>query len=161
VTTTVPEQSRWFPDEMPMPAVNAETEGWWHAAAEHRLVVQRCEPCGRLRHPPGPVCPTCRSGSATWLQLDGTGSVYTYTVVRQAFVPALTESIPYVVAAIELDGAPGIRMVSNVVDVDPHDVEVGMRVAVVWEDMGADLALPRFGPVSAPSGSEPSERASP
>ena len=48
---------RWFPDEMPTPAASAETMGWWEAAADHRLVVQRCTACNATRHPPGPLCP--------------------------------------------------------------------------------------------------------
>ena len=139
---------RWFPDEMPVPAVNAETVGWWEAAARHRLVVQRCASCGTTRHPPGPICPHCRSTEAQWSELPGTGSVFTFTVVRQAFLPALADRIPYVVIAVELDGGDGARMVSNLVDIDPADVAIGMRVEVVWEVMGPELSLPRFRPVS-------------
>lgn len=139
---------RFFPDAMPMPAANAETAGWWEAAARHQLVVQRCTACGTTRHPPGPVCPACRSTEAEWAELAGTGTVYTYTVVRQAFLPALADVVPYVVAAIETDGGGGTRLVSNVVDVDPEDMEIGMPVELVWEDMGPDLALPRFRPAA-------------
>ncbi len=138
--------ARFFPDEMPPPAVNAETAGWWEACAQHRLVVQRCTQCGTTRHPPGPVCPRCRSTDAEWADLPGTGSVYTYTIVRQAFLPALADTIPYVVAAVEPDGAGGARLVSNVVDIDPEEVDIGMPVEVVWEDMGPELSLPRFRP---------------
>jgi len=138
---------RWFPDEMPLPAASAETLGWWEAAADHRLVVQRCTDCGRTRHPPGPVCPGCRSAAAELAQLPGTGTVYTFTVVHQAFIPALADRVPYVVAAVDLDGAGGARLVTDVVDVAPEDVTIGMRVAVAWEDMGPELALPRFRPI--------------
>jgi len=139
--------ARWFPDEMPVPAASAETVGWWEAAAAHRLVVQRCTDCGRTRHPPGPVCPRCRSAAAELAELPGTGTVYTFTVVHQAFIPALADRVPYVVAGVDLDGAGGVRLVSNVVDVAPEDVAIGMRVVVAWEDMGPELALPRFRPV--------------
>jgi uncharacterized protein len=135
---------RWFPDEMPMPAANAETVGWWEAAADHRLVVQRCTGCGQTRHPPGPVCPRCRSSASEWSALAGTGTVYTFTVVRQAFIPSLTDKLPYVVVAVELDGAQGARIVSNLVEVEPEEVTVGMPVEVAWEDMGPELAVPRF-----------------
>src|SRR5579863_8463294 len=111
---------------MPTPAANAETIGWWEAAADHRLVVQRCTACGHTRHPPGPVCPHCRSSAWEWSALRGTGTVYTYTVVRQAFIPSLQDRIPYVVIAVELDGADGARIVSNLVDVEPEEVAVGM-----------------------------------
>ncbi|HTT86762.1 MAG TPA: Zn-ribbon domain-containing OB-fold protein [Acidimicrobiales bacterium] len=138
--------TRWFPDEMPVPAVSAETVGWWEAAARHRLVVQRCTACGTTRHPPGPVCPRCRSTDADWATLPGTGRVFTYTVVRQAFIPSLASQLPYIVMAVDLDGAEGARIVSNLVDIDPAEVTIEMRVEVVWEDMGPDLALPRFRP---------------
>jgi uncharacterized OB-fold protein len=137
---------RWFPDEMPTPAASAETVGWWEAAADHRLVVQRCTECGRTRHPPGPVCPRCRSTASEWFALAGTGTVYTYTVVRQAFIASLQDKLPYVVIAVELDGAQGARMVSNLVDAEPEEVSVGMPVEVAWEDMGPELAIPRFRP---------------
>lgn len=137
---------RWFPDEMPEPAASAETVGWWEAAAAHRLVVQRCTDCGHTRHPPGPVCPQCRSLASEWLTLPGTGKVYTYTVVRQAFIPSLQDKIPYVVIAVELDGADGVRIVSNLVDAETEEVAVGLPVEVVWEDMGPELAVPRFRP---------------
>lgn len=135
---------RFFPDEMPMPAASAETLGWWEAAADHRLVVQRCASCGTLRHPPGPRCPRCRSSNHEWQDLPGTGVVYSYTLVRQAFIAPLADRLPYVVIAVELDEAPGVRLVSNLVDYDPEKVEIGMAVEVVWEDMGPNLALPRF-----------------
>ncbi len=137
---------RWFPDEMPAPAASADTLPWWQAAAEHRLVVQACAACGATRHPPGPRCPCCRSADVEWRDLSGRGAVYSYTVVHQAFVPALGDRLPYVVAAIDLDGGDGVRLVSNVVDVDPVQVRIGMTVEVVWEDVGPDLALPRFRP---------------
>ncbi|MHB8594306.1 MAG: Zn-ribbon domain-containing OB-fold protein [Acidimicrobiales bacterium] len=143
---------RFFPDEMPEPAASAETVGWWDACARHELVVQRCTACGHTRHPPGPLCPACRADGAQWAQLSGSGSVYSFTVVHQAFIAALADRVPYVVAAVELDGGGGTRMVSNVVGIDPHDVEIGMAVDVVWEDMGPELALPRFRPVAPASG---------
>ena len=143
---------RWFPDEMPVPAANAETAGWWEACTAHRLVVQRCGACGTTRHPPGPVCPACRSPEAEWSELPGTGTVHTFTVVRQAFLPSLADVVPYVVAVIEPDGAGGARMMSNVVEVDPDEMEIGMPVTVVWEDMGPELALPRFRPAAGSSG---------
>ena len=139
--------ARWFPDEMPVPAASAETIGWWEAAAAHRLVVQRCLGCGTTRHPPGPVCPACRSLRAELAEIPGTGTVYTFTVVHQAFIPALGERVPYVVAVVDLHEAGGARLVTNLVEVRPEDVAIGLPVMVAWEDMGSELALPRFRPI--------------
>ncbi|MHB8439283.1 MAG: Zn-ribbon domain-containing OB-fold protein [Acidimicrobiales bacterium] len=134
--------TRFFPDQMPVPALSSETAPWWEACAAHRLTVQQCDECGRTRHPPGPVCPSCRSSAAHFEELNGQATLYSYTVVRQAFLAGL--EVPYVVAVVEPVGGGGIRMVSNVVGIDPEDVEIGMALQVVWEDMGPELALPRF-----------------
>ena len=130
---------RWFPDSMPLPAANAETLPWWEAAREHRLVAQKCTGCSSLRHPPGPICPDCSDTASEWVELGGRGTVYTFTVVHQQFVPA---DVPYVVIAVDLP--EGVRIVSNLVGADPRDVHIGMPVELVWEDMSDDLALPRF-----------------
>lgn len=135
-----------MPQDMPAPAVTRETLPFWQAAAEHRLVVQACAGCGTVRHPPGPTCPACRSLAHRWNQVGGSGVVYTYTVVHQAFLPSLAAFVPYVVAAVQLDDAPAVRLVSNVVDVDPARVHVGMPVELAWDDVRPGLALPRFRP---------------
>jgi uncharacterized OB-fold protein len=121
---------------------------WWKAAAEHRLVVQRCTPCGHTRHPPAPICPECRSTDADWQELSGRGEVYTYTIVHRAI--AAGQELPYVVAVIALEDAGGVRVISNVVDVNPDELEIGLPVELVWEDMSDDLAIPRFRPVASP-----------
>jgi uncharacterized OB-fold protein len=138
--------TRWFPDSMPVPSASDHTLPWWRAAAEHRLVVQTCDECGTTRHPPAPRCFACRAEHHHWSDLPGTGTVYTFTLVRQAFVAALADQLPYVVAAVDLDGSGGVRLVTNVVDCDPAEVHIGQRVEVVWEDMGPELALPRVRP---------------
>lgn len=137
---------RWFPDDMPTPAASRETLAWWQAAAEHRLLVQSCNRCGRTRLPPGPLCPSCRSFDLGWTELTGRGTVYTYTIVHRAFVPSLADRLPYVVIVVELEGGRGARLVSNLVDAGPGTVRVGMPVELVWEDVGPELALPRFRP---------------
>ena len=135
---------RFFPDGMPPALADAVTLPFWQAAAEHRLVVQRCTGCGHTRLPPAPVCPECRSAEADWKALSGRGEVYTYTVVHRPL--AAGQQLPFVIAVIALEGGGGVRMISNLVSVRPEDVRVGMPVELVWEDMSAELALPRFRP---------------
>jgi uncharacterized OB-fold protein len=135
---------RYFPDGMPAPLADAVTLPWWQAASEHRLVVQRCTGCGRTRLPPAPICPACRSAEADWKQVSGRGEVYTYTVVHRPI--ATGQTLPFVIAVVALADAGGVRLLSNVVGVEPERVAVGMPVELVWEDMGPELAIPRFRP---------------
>jgi len=136
----------YFPEGMIPPPVTMDTVGFWEAAREHRLVLQRCDDCGRFQHPPAPVCHRCRSAAVRWADVEGRGNVYTYTAVHKAFIPALQDHLPYVVAVIELPGAGGTRIVSNLVDVAPSDVSIGMEVDLVWDDY-PELSVPRFRPV--------------
>jgi hypothetical protein len=138
--------SRWFPDDMPAPAVSRDTLGWWQAAAERRLVVQACRSCGRRQLPPGPRCRRCRADDLGWDAVPGTGTVYTYTVVHRAPLPSLAARGPYVVVVVELDDGQGARLVSNLVEAAPDAVHVGMPVEVVWDDLAAGLVVPRFRP---------------
>ena len=135
---------RWFPDDMPTPAVSRETLPWWQAAAEHRLLVQACAACGRRQLPPGPLCRRCRTFELGWHEVPGTGSVYTYTIVHRAMLPSLASRVPYVVVVVELDEGGGARLASNLVETVPEAVHVGLRVEVAWDDVGPALALPRF-----------------
>jgi hypothetical protein len=133
---------RFFPDTMPSPVADAVTLPWWKAAAEHRLVVQRCAACGHTRLPPAPICPECRSSDSDWQPVSGRGEIYTFTVVHRPI--AAGQPLPTVIAVIALEGAGGVRMISNLVGADPAALQIGMPVEVVWEDMSADLAIPRF-----------------
>ena len=139
---------RFFPDSMPLPMADATTLPWWQAAAEHRLVVQRCTACQHTRHPPAPICPECRSTESDWKELPGRGEVYTYTIVHRPI--AAGQELPYIVAVIALENAGGLRMISNLVGMSPDALVIGMPVEVVWEDMSADLAIPRFRPKEIP-----------
>lgn len=137
---------RFFPDTMPSPLADTITLPFWQAAAEHRLVVQRCGACGRTRLPPAPVCAACRSEDADWQELSGRGEVYTYTIAHRPI--AAGQPLPTVIAVIALEGSGGLRMISNLVGADPEAVRIGLPVELVWEDMSDDLAIPRFRPAA-------------
>jgi uncharacterized OB-fold protein len=122
------------------------TQPFWDAAAEHRLVCARCRACGTFRMPPSPFCPKCRSQELDWPELTGRGTVFTYTIVHHPVMPALAESVPYAVAAVDLEGVGGVRLIGNLVDVDTDAIRVGMAVDLVWADIREGLSVPRFRP---------------
>jgi uncharacterized OB-fold protein len=137
---------RFFPDGMPMPMADSIGLPWWQAAAEHRLVVQRCSGCSKTRLPPAPICASCRAMDSEWQEVSGLGEVYTFTVIHRPM--ALDQTLPFVVAVIALEGSGGLRMISNLVGIAPEDVRIGLPVEVVWEDMSDELSVPRFRPRS-------------
>ncbi|GAA2883166.1 OB-fold domain-containing protein [Streptosporangium fragile] len=127
------------------PAVNADTAFFWEGAAAGELRIQKCADCGLLRHPPGPVCPSCRSAARTYVTASGRGEVYSYVVHHNPPVPGLRT--PFVVAVVELP--EGVRIVGNVVDCPASEVGIGMRVRVTYRRMDDELILPVWAPREA------------
>ena len=133
-----------FPPEMPVPLVEALTEPFWAAARAQRLVIQHCTDCGAFRHLPHVMSGSCQSSAHDWVESAGVGTVYTYTIVTHPVHEATTHAVPYNVAVVQLDDCGGVLVPSNVIDCEPADVEVGMRVAVVFEAVTDEITIPRF-----------------
>jgi uncharacterized OB-fold protein len=126
---------------------DAWTEPFWIAASEHRLTCQQCATCGAFRMPPSAFCNRCRSQEVTWAELSGRGTVFSFTVARHALTPDLVGCLPYVVAVVDLDGAPGTRVVAHLIDLEVEDARIGMPVEVVWVDVeGTPVSIYRFRP---------------
>jgi uncharacterized protein len=132
--------SRSVPEPAGPASWEQEAAPFWSAAAEGRLILQRCDNCGSYVHYPRSHCPRCLSSDLEWCESAGDGTVYSFTVVHRA-APGAGLTAPYVVALIELDG--GVRLLSNVVGSPVDDVSVGMRVAVRFELRG-DRPVPVF-----------------
>jgi 3-oxo-4,17-pregnadiene-20-carboxyl-CoA hydratase alpha subunit len=126
----------------PRPALTLDNKWWFDAAADHRLMIQRCSQCQTLRHPPRPRCDQCGSYEWNALEASGKGTVYSFVVAHYPQVPAFDYPLP--IALIDLE--EGTRLVADLVDVAPEDVKVGMAVAVVWQDHDDELTLPGFKP---------------
>jgi uncharacterized protein len=137
-----------YPVALRDPYADESTQPFWDAALEGRLLASRCTTCGTYLLPPQPRCFNCQGTQFAWEELAGTGSIYSYTVVRHPLAPHLREVVPYVSAVIELDGTQGAgcRMLANVVDCDPETVAVGDKVRVTFDRLSDTLALARFTP---------------
>ena len=134
----------YLPESMPFPVPPLDARRFWDYCAERRLMFQACADCGQLRHPPTPVCPACRSGAETWIDAPAVGEVYSYTVVHHSSHESVAGALPYNVVLITFPGMAGVRLVSNLVDVAPGELAIGIAVELAWEPAGDGLWLPRF-----------------
>jgi uncharacterized OB-fold protein len=124
------------------------TQPYWEAVKERKLMFQRCNACKGVVFTPRAHCNLCGSEDLSWEQSKGTGSVYTYSVVRQNRNPAFSDLGAYVVAYVDLD--EGFRMMTNVVGVaNPlTDVHCGQRVQVEFEEQeSGEYPIPVFRPL--------------
>jgi hypothetical protein len=127
-----------------LPAPEPETEAFWDAARERRLLVKRCADCGEAHFYPRPFCPRCWSENVKWEDASGRATLYTWSTVHVNDLPPFHERVPYVAAIVELSEGP--RMMTNVVDCDAEELAVGMSLEVRYRDLDDEFSIPVFAP---------------
>lgn len=132
---------------VPAPLVTPANERFWAATAQHRFELQRCTGCDTVVWFPQRHCPECWTESLETFDAAGTGTVYSFTVVRRGNGD-WRGAAPFVLAYVELDEGP--RVLTNIVDCDPGDVHIDMPVSLVWHDTGEGNSLYRFAPQPTP-----------
>jgi uncharacterized OB-fold protein len=130
----------------PLPEVTPAMRPFWEAARRHELVVQRCRGCGAHRFPARDLCSRCLSRDADWVRVSGRGTVFSWAVMHQVYHPGFAPEVPYAVVVIEID--EGARLVSNLIDCPPDAIVAGMPVEVVFDDVTAEVTLPKFRPAA-------------
>ena len=119
------------------PPINPETQHFWEAAAQGKLLIKRCTACGEPHFYPRDHCPFCFSDKTEWVEASGRGTVYTYSVMRRA-------PIPYAIAYVTL--AEGPTMMTNIVDCDLDSIKIGQAVRLVFKPSEGGAPVPMFTP---------------
>jgi len=127
-----------------IPTPDPETQGFWDAARERRLLIQRCNACGEAYFYPRPFCPKCWSEDVAWEEASGNATLYTWSVVHVNDLPPFNGRVPYVAAVVDL--AEGPRMMTNVVDCEADALKVGMPLRVEYRDLSDEATVPVFVP---------------
>lgn len=129
-----------------LPEVSEESRPFWTGGFDHALLIHRCRSCRRYFHPPVGACHRCRSRDVGPEKVSGRATVAAYTVNHHPWFDAFPP--PYVIAAVELDEQPDVRLTTCLVECDIEQVTVGMPVEVVFDEQD-DVALPFFRPVTS------------
>lgn len=123
----------------PLPELTPENASFWMGGAMGKLMITFCKDCAGAIHPPQLVCPICLSRDVEARAVAGTGTVYTFTVNHQQWVPDM--AVPFAVAVVDVDGAPGVRVTAPVQCSDPEAVRIGKRVTIAFSQR-EDVWLP-------------------
>jgi uncharacterized OB-fold protein len=135
-----------FGIEKPLPMPNEDTEAYWAACRDGKLVVPKCGACGHRFLPPACLCPRCLSTRVSYEKVSGKGRVHSFIVVHRPQHPAFFPDAPYNVAIVELEEGP--RMHGRIIDLDNAAITVGMPVEVAFQKVDDDITLPVFRRVS-------------
>lgn len=129
-----------IPAEPPRPVITPDTAHFWEGLNNRQVLIQACDACGKLRHPPGPMCPSCRSLQWHTIKAGGRGTIHSFTIVHQPKLPGFQYPLPVVLVDLE----EGVRLLANLIDADPGDVVVGRAVTLEFVDAAPDFILPAF-----------------
>ena len=122
----------------PTPVPDADTQPFWDAAAERRLVVQHCDGCGRWIWQPRPLCPACGALDPPWRAVSGDGVVVSWTVIHPPVLPVWADDTPFTVLLVEL--REGVRLVGRLVEAEADVLTIGLPVSLRWrEEAGTTL----------------------
>ena len=125
-----------------LPRLDVDNTFFWTSGADGRLRFLRCTACERFVHPPVPRCPLCLGDTLAPEAVSGAATVESFTVNEQQWIPG---SEPYVIAWVAIVEQRDIRLTTNLVDVEPDDVAIGMEVSVTFEEHDG-IYLPLFRP---------------
>jgi len=139
--------------------LDVENLAYFRHCAEHAFHLQSCNDCKLLRYPPTTACPWCTCPDATWVPVEGKGTVHSYGEVHHAIQQAFRAHVPYLILLVDLDTQKGkpseheaIRVAGNLTTPDgrlaPPElvkrVGIGSRVRMVFSDVTEGLALPQW-----------------
>ena len=119
--------------DFPLPDVDGPpTREFWAGAARGELVIPRCEGCARFVWYPEARCRACGGERFAWTRMSGLGRLFSWAIVRRAFIPQLETQVPYVAALVALDEDPAVRLVTRLVDCPADALRVDMPVRAVF-----------------------------
>lgn len=132
--------------QRPVPVPDELSAPYWSAAAGHELVIARCSRCSQLAHPPDIVCPVCHhpDPSYSFESVSGGGTIRSWIVVRQSFLPGFEDLLPLVLLDVALDGEADIRLIGRLLDGADTPLTIGSRVQVAFEEIGPGSSVPAF-----------------
>ncbi|MBC7107178.1 MAG: Zn-ribbon domain-containing OB-fold protein [Methanomassiliicoccales archaeon] len=111
---------------------------WRENPSRYNMTAVRCGVCKRILFPPRSICPACRRksvGKLEEMKLRGEGEIYSFSIVHEA-PSQLDKMKPYVIAIVQMD--EGVRVTGQIIDCEPSDVKIGMRVRSTLRKLGED-----------------------
>lgn len=132
--------------QRPRPVPDEQSAPFWDAAAEHRLTIARCSRCSAFCHPPDVVCPHCGSTTPGFVftPVSGRGTIRSWTVMRQSFLPGFDDDVPFVLVDVELEDQEDLRTIGRLVNGPKAPIQIGAGVKVVFEDVAPGVSVPAF-----------------
>jgi uncharacterized OB-fold protein len=127
--------------QIPQPLIDSDSRPYWEGLARGELRIQQCDNCSRHVFYPRSICPHCFSQKLSWITAAGRGTIYSYTVVHQAY-GAFADIVPFVIAIVELEEK--VRMMTRIVNTPREEIAIGKPVRITFHKISDEVTLPYF-----------------
>ena len=129
----------------PVPEPTPVSQPFWDGLAQHRILVQYSPSSQRYVFYPRVLAPGTLADDLEWREIDGAGTLYTFTIARRPTGPPWQDALPQLLAVVQVDAGP--KFSTELVDVDPGDIRIGMRVQPVFYDLAEEgITLLKYRP---------------
>jgi uncharacterized protein len=127
----------------PLPVPTATTKFFWEAAKAGKLALQYDPATGRYQFWPRAGSVATGQPNLEWRIVSGRGHIYSYTVTHVP-TPGFEDRGPYPIGLVELE--EGVRIIANLVKLDPAALKIGLRVKVTFETLAPGISYFAFEP---------------
>jgi uncharacterized protein len=121
--------------------IDSDSRSYWEGLSHGELRIQHCDHCSRNVFYPRSICPHCFSQKLSWITAIGRGTIYSYTVVHQAY-GAFADTVPFVIAIVELEEE--VRMMTQIVNTPREEIAIGKPVIITYHKISDEVTLPYF-----------------
>jgi len=130
---------------MPIPVPTPTAQPFWDALAEHKIRIQYSPSAQRFVFYPRVLAPGTLVDDLQWQEISGAASLYTYTVAHRPVAPHFADGVQHIPAIAQWDEGP--RFATEIVNADPAELRVGMRLKPVFVDVPEEgITLLRYEP---------------
>lgn len=130
--------------QKPIPVPDEASQPFFEGTREHRLLIQQCSNCGIVMWPVKARCTNCLGANVHWIQASGKATLYSFVLMHQIYHPGFATEVPYNIAEVDL--VEGLRIITNVTGCANDELRIGMPLEVSFDDLTAEVTLPRFKP---------------
>lgn len=136
-------EASMIPETFPTPTAMP----FWEGLRAHKVMIQFSPSSDQWVFYPRILAPRTLANDLEWREISGTGVLYTFTVTHHPTAPAWRDKLPQFLAVVQLDEGP--RLTTEMINVTPEDLRVGMRVKPVFcDDPDGGVTILRFEPAA-------------
>ena len=133
-----------------LPFIDDVNEPFWSGCRKEVLSIQQCPDTGRLIYPPRPGNPWSPRSKSIWVEVPGSGKIWSFVEPHPPLMLDFTDRAPYTVICVELDIDPSIRFIGNLLKDDQGDINdyayeeltIGTPVTIHFKKINNEVTLP-------------------